>query len=179
MTQKAIEEAVIDWVSSQTGLTAILAYQNAPAPSRPYASVMFIGDRKIGTAHEVSKADTETDQVSTVIPRAEIHTSISVFAAPTVSDGATPTAFELLRKLRDSAELDSQKSALAVASLTVMDVGEVLNIPEVINNVGWQARAVMDVTFFVTHDFIVESVPWVRRVSGTTQGYPYDTGNVP
>lgn len=138
MTDNEVLEALIKWLSGQTGLRAIKAHQGGERPDKPYLMVNLLSDREVRD-HPQETETTETQALNSagnpevkVAPVIEMEWAFSVHAY-----GENPT--DTLRPLKSRAHVAQSMEPL-FPGLTVHEFGIVNNVPAWVNN-AWEPRA--------------------------------------
>jgi hypothetical protein len=159
-----IQDALLAWLSTGTGLRVFWADQNAPQIARPYATIKLIGgpvkvaslDEQQDVTNLANSAGQEIEQ--TIRGQREITASCQVFTDDTVS----AAAYTLLGAAVTALSLPSVRDSLSSVGLALIEPGAIQDISALFE-AKWQSRAQVDVRFrFV--DVAVEKTGYIATV---------------
>ncbi len=136
---KAVRDCITTVIDDNTFMV-VQAYQNAPRPTGPYASVHIGNTKKIGTPVKVYSEDqTQTDVPTEYQNAHEVYLDINFYRT---------NAYPRAQAFQDALWRDSVLDILANAGIGLGDYTDVKNLPTSINS-KWEERAMFDLTLHV------------------------------
>lgn len=175
MNFTALENALLAWLTSSTGLAAgsvYLAHQDGLALPPGQCIVLSVGDVMAVGQDEVTQvynsgAPAGQEIVTTARGVRTLEATVSFYGPETVGDA---TARTMAIAAMSGLGLWAIRDALNEAGLGVSRVGTVKWLPR-IEGVEWKGRAVLDVTFAVRSE-ATATTTYIERVSGTGEVTP-------
>lgn len=127
MTVPATTAALVRWVSDQTGLTTIQAYQSVARPAKPYAMVNFLNRRELTQRPAQTHHDVEAGTGNTTahpLIEVELEFSVNVY-------GGDPT--RPLAVIAQRAHNPEHQEPL-FPSIVIHEVGPISSVPELVDH---------------------------------------------
>jgi len=139
----AIGILIADAVELATGITVIIANQDAPRPEEPYATVHVTPSNKIGLDRVTYANDTGSDLDETIEGHRTLTASLNFF-----KKGAANNASTFKTKLQGNEQI----SFFKVNGLGFVSANEIKDLSEVIKNL-WEERVQFDLVFHALSNF--------------------------
>lgn len=167
MTDVEVQESLIRWLNTLTGLTVIKSRQGINRPEKPYLMVEQVSvtelsrDAEQDRFSELDTLNSEGLNEISVTPLFELEWTMFVFA---YGEGQSST----LRRVKSAEKLNQHLESLH--PLTIHETGVVNAVPEFVNN-KWEDRFQMNVRVRgvaddeFTIDTIEEHTPFTVEVS--------------
>lgn len=171
MDFEIIETALVTWLSTATGATAILYGQKGTQPPLPYATIRVTGPRTAANSSSISHPAVQTFDPSRVgeeIERRfhaqlELTVSVQAFTEPTAGGSSAKALLQLAKR---SLALDATLQDLRAAGLALIEVGDTQDLTGLLDT-GFQGRAVMDLRLLVA-DEVAERTGFIAEAAVTS-----------
>jgi hypothetical protein len=136
MTDDQVVTALVQWLATHTGVTAIRTHESGKAPAMPYVAVNLTGTAELREhAAEVEYADVSTDVVARPVIETEWRFSVHAYG------DESPTG--ILRPIRSAVQL-AQRLEPMMPTLVIHEVSQIRDVPDWIQN-AWRPRAQIDI----------------------------------
>ena len=139
----AIGLLIADAVELATGITVIIANQDAPRPTEAYATVHVTPSNKVGFDRVTYGNDTGSDLDETIEGHRLLKASLNFY-----KKGAANNASTFKTKLQGS----EQTSFFKVNGLGFVNANEIKDLSEIVKNL-WEERVQFDLSFHALSNF--------------------------
>lgn len=168
----SIENAIYDWFTQQTLISAIWANQDAPQPKYPFATLSFIsGPTMEGALDEVLyRTDLAQQPGQEVELRVQgwrqFTLSCHVYQGPPNTHDPAQHARAILQRAQSSLGLPSVRDAFNAVNLAVVRQSDVEGLHDLSEDT-WISHAVMDIIFRTTA-VMAERTGYIDQISTTS-----------
>lgn len=167
MNQESIETALVQWLTTATGLPVQLQEQNGPQPAGDYCSLripLLRGDGTTDTETRKYIPDAPAGQEVELTHSSRVFLSVTAQAYTAESIGNT-AAVAVLQRAKKQLELSSVRLELKTAGVAVNALGEVRNL-NILSGPRWQGRASLELTVNVV-DTATERTTYIETTGMT------------
>ncbi len=187
MDETAIENALVTWVATATGLSAsdpsakiVWALQNQPRPDTPWISMNWHISEQVGQAglHYTTDPSSNGHDGHEVVATASglLRDRVSIQCFATDATGSN-SARAILKKIVAARFLPAVASALRAAGIGVLKFGAITAVGGLVNAVYQEPRAQLEVTIALVNevaapDTVIDTVNVgvaVKDADGTTE----------
>lgn len=179
---QAIEDALFDWFSDQTGMSVIWGNQDSPRPSSYPYGVMFITNgpqspANAGTDEQIINIDLNQTYEEVEFEfgnQREMTLQLQILTGPGQSFSYANSPHAIMGRVQTSAYAPSVQEAFNTANISVLRVGDITDLSEVQDET-WIGRVSMDLTVGLT-SYSTERVGYIDVVEaeGTIKLNPDD-----
>ncbi len=167
--RQTIEDALYVWLSSATSVAVIWANQNAPQPTRPYATLAVVSTTQLGQNSVTPNANPSSPSpgAEVAIEVGGLHrvvVSVNVYG---ISNDPDSDARALMDKALGALALPSVLSTLRSAGVAVNRVGGAISL-DFLTDDKWLSRTQADVTLCVASN-LEERVGYIATVEVTNE----------
>ena len=131
----AVETALVAWVESAAGVSCMIANQNAPQPSHPFAELAIIAARDYGQAdeQETNPVGAPSGQEVQINAGKQKRITVSLNMWSSTND-ASQDARALMDKALAALDLPSYRDTLKASGIAVLNAPEAQSLDELESN---------------------------------------------
>lgn len=153
-----IENAIRDWIVTETSVETIFAYPNAPRPKTQYVLVNMLTTSREGTHETIGEIQPNFSTVNEYSSQKQVFVSINTYYTG---------AFQLAEEIINSLNKVTVYEDLYAKGLGYVVTSDIQKIDELIDE-NWEERAQFDITFNYRSS-TTETIETIQKVELTNE----------
>ena len=156
-TPTALEAAIYQWLDRYISVTLIYENQDAPRPATPFATMLVLGDDRVGRPADMLTTTPSGDDFE------EVASSLRAVTCRVTAYGQS--AYSVVRTLMAYWVTPDSSVQAGLLGLSVYNVGQATRIPQVLSQVT-EDRWVVELQIYAVQE-LVTAVPALEIIEAT------------